>query len=248
VSELIPDFNLAVLDLPEKVHARIERVRKDTIPKPKKLQQLYKLAQSNGVIAIEEQGLAIEYQGLAGLYTLEHSETKTVLGMVGFNSLRQKEYRVLWLLDGRTIETVQVGSTDSFIIYADGMEVGSFDILEQKKFFFFFNLACEWSIRIGDIEAIRMRLSHKSGVRIHLDFQNNQSVRTWIGETKQASAWDQLLRLLQRARFRKSSRPNTMWFLPRDEYDQPLCDTLEERLALMAFALLMRNAFIKISD
>lgn len=246
MSGLEPEFKLAELDLPKKVLARIERVRKRTIPKPTKLIKLREQAQIEGIVEVDEHELAMKYQGQGGLYTLEHSQTKAVLGMVGFDPLRQKEYRVLWLVDGRTIETVQAGRTESYIIYGDGMEIGSFDVQRHKKFFLAFNLPCEWLIRIGDTDAIRMRLDQKSGIRILLDFPNNPSGQPWIGKTKQPSAWDQFFKLLQRIRSRTSSRPNIEWFLPRNALDQPLCDTLEERVALMAFALLMRNALIEI--
>ncbi len=246
MSGLDPEFQLVELDLPEKVLARIERIRNRTMPKPVELAKLREQAELKGVIQVNEHELVMKCQAQAGLYTLEHSQTKAVLGMVGFNSMRQREYRLLWLIDGRTIETVQVGRTESYMIYADGFEIGSFDILRSKKFFFLFTLPCEWSIRIGDIDAIRMRLDQKSGVRIHLDFPNNESVPTWVGQARQASSWDQLLQLFQRTQTRKSSSPNTMWFLPRDEHGQKLGNALEERVALMAFALLLRSALIEI--
>ncbi len=246
MSGLNPEFQLAELDLPKKILTRIERLREKMIPEPEELQDYRNRAEQEGIVEIDEDELAIDMSEQTEVYRLEHAPTGTMLGAMGLHPFRPKEYRLLWLIDGRTIETVQVGRTESYIIYANGFEIGSFDILRSKKFFFLFTFPCEWSIRIGDIDAIRMRLDQKSGIRIHLDFPNNESVPTWVGQTRQASSWNQLLRLFQRTQILKSSSPNTMWFLPRGEHGQKLGDTLEECVALMTFALLLRNTLIEI--
>lgn len=228
--------------------ARIDRVRKETLPKPKKLKKYREQAEGDGVVEIDENELAIEPEGQSGFFLLEHGPTTHEVGAVGYNSFRPEEYRLLWLIDGRTVETVQIKRTESYIIYADGMEIGSIDESETERFLFLFRLASAWVVRIGGSEIFRMRNTKRPSYRIHLDLPNTDSIETWIGKTKAPSMDDIVFRILHWARLRKAAPANTMWFLPRDKQNEPLADTLEERIALMAFALLLRYAYYTISD
>ncbi len=235
MSGLNPEFKLAELELPEKALARIERVREKMIPESEELQSHRDRAEQGGIVEIDEDELTINFLDRTEMYHLEHTLTGTMVGAMGSHPFRPKEYRLLWLIDGRTIETVRFGRTESYIIYADGMEVGSIDIKNTQKSVFLFRIPIEWVIKIGDTDIIQMCLVRIPKLQIHLEFLNKHP--------SQASSQELFLPLYQPPIIPPKTSPDTMWFLPRNENDQPLTDTLEDRLALMAFALLMRDAF-----
>ncbi len=253
MSGLKPEFKLAELDLPKKVLARIERVRETTLPQANELHELRERAEQEDVFDFADDDLTINLDGKEKdeltPYRLEHELTATTLGAIGFNILRQKEYRLLWLIDGRTIETVRFGKTESYIIYADGLEIGNIDIKKTRKAFFIFNLPIEWVIRIGDADIIGMHLISMPAVtQIHLEFLNKRPPLTWIGTLKQPSIRDELSHALRSGSSGPETRSDVVWFLPRDDQGQPFADTLDEQIALMSFSLLLRNAFTDISQ
>ena len=244
MSGLNPEFKLAELDFPEKKMARIDRVRKETLPKPKRLEKYRERAERNGIVEIDENELAIGPEEGSGVFRLEHGPTTHKIGSVGHNLFfRQREYRLLWLIDGRTIEIIRFKPTESYIIYADGIEIGSIDESKSERFFFFFRLPSAWTMRIGETEVCRMDVIKHSSVQIRFNSSDNESTDAWIGTAKRQSMDAEVLRLLHWARLRKAAPANTMWLLPRDKQHEPLADTLKERIGLMALALLLRNAY-----
>lgn len=253
-----PEFALAELDLEPAVLKRIEKVRKAALPKPKKLDKLREQIESltnkltdseaiEGLLALDVQELAFGTGGQPQLYPIEHGPTAQPVGAAGLNPYRANEYRLLWLHDGRTYEVVQTLKNASYTIYADGIDVGGVQAMEQRKMLWFFTITSGWKISVGGADVCTVRANKRKRMQVAIDFVDGRSLITWIGQSKSASG-HQMLKLLHSVGLREERPGNSNWFLPRDENDEPIADTLEDRLALMGMSLLMRTAYVQSDD
>ncbi len=258
MSAAYPDFALGEPDLEPKVLKRIEKIRKATLPKPKKLDKMREQIDSltnklsddkliEGLLTMDVEDLAFGTGGKAHLFPIEHGPTAQPVGAVGLNPNRPNEYRLLWLHDGRTYEVVQTQKNAAYTIYADGIDVGSVQAVEQRMMLWVFPITSGWRISIGGEEVCMVRAAKRKWTRVSVDFVDGRSLITWIGQSKSASG-QQMLKLLHSAGLREERPGNSNWFLPRDRNDQPMADTLELRLALMGMSLLMRTAYVQSSD
>jgi len=237
-----PEFKLAELEplnLKQYQVRLILDARKKAIPKPRKLEKLRDHAECEDVLDIDENELAMAFESHSGLFKLEHGPTTVTLGRV-WNELGGA-YRLLWLLDGRTIEIIHPHFNEKALLYADGTEIGSYEVVDRRRFWFFFKAACVWVIRFGDDEIIRLDQQRRFQTRIRIQLSGRQPVETWIGFAKGAPMDDYIFRLLHKVRLRKSVPENTRWFLPRYESGLPIASTFEERIAMTVFAMLRRR-------
>jgi hypothetical protein len=238
VSGLNPEFQLAELEMPRKQMVHIDQVRRNTLPKPKKLDKLRMHADRKGVLELDEHELALAFDGASRTFKLEHGPTTVVVGAVGFDS---DWYKLLWLIDGRTIEIVKPFDSEGSTIYADGIAIGGIEVLAFRKALIFFKEPCEWSISIGDDEILRVLKFRKPKNTVRLDYSNNRSIETWIGILKPPPLDDYFFRLFSKLRFEKKAPTNARWFLPRNDSDASIAQTFEERIATMIFAILFRE-------
>tara|TARA_R110002072_G_scaffold42064_16_gene118321 strand:- start:15617 stop:16393 length:777 start_codon:yes stop_codon:yes gene_type:complete len=247
-----PEFALAELDLEPSRLKRIARIRKATLPKPKKLEKIREQIEGRlnkltdpiaveGLLNLDVQELAFGTSSSAQLYPVEHGPTAQQVGAAGLHPYRPNEYRLLWLHDGRTFEVVQTQKNAAYTIYADGIDVGSVQAVDQRMMLWVFPITSGWRISIGGEEVCTVRAAKRKRMRVSVEFVDGRSLITWIGPAKSASG-QQMLKLLHSAGLREERPGNSNWFLPRDEHDKPIADTLEDRLALLGMSLLMRTA------
>lgn len=237
-----PEFKLAELahlNLNQYQVRLIRDARKKVLPKPKKLEKLRDRAEREDLHNLDENELAMAFESHSGLFNLEHGPTAVTLGRV-WNELGGA-YRLLWLIDGRTIEVIHPHFNENALLYADGFEIGSYEVVDRRRFWFFFKAACIWVIRFGDDEIIRLDQQRRFQTRVRIRLSGRQPVETWIGFAKGAPMDDYIIRLLHKMRLRKSVPANTRWFLPRDDSGHPIASTFEERIALTVFAMLKRR-------
>ncbi len=237
-----PEFKLAELaqlNLNQYQVKLIRDARKKAIPKLKNLEKLRDRAERDDLLDIDENELAMAFESHSGLFNLEHGPTAKVCGRV-WNEVGGA-YRLLWLIDGRTIEVIHPHFNENALLYADGIEIGSYEVVEKRRFLFVFKAAYAWTISIGYEERIRLDQQKRFQTRIRIRLSGRQPVETWIGFAKGAPMDDYINRLLHKMRLRKSVPANTRWFLPRDDSGHPIASTLDERIALTVFAMLKRR-------
>ncbi|MCA9274502.1 MAG: hypothetical protein KDA29_00595 [Phycisphaerales bacterium] len=233
------EFKLLGMRIFNGLDKHIKATRKWVLPTEAKLMKLRHKAESAGIHQIEYEKLTIELEGLHDSFWLEHGSTGVRVGRVGIDS--RTNYRVLWLIDGRTVEVVYDRKTDNAVLFFNGEFTGLLMAQKHEKFLKVLSVCVSWKILINDTEIFRIHFNDKTMREMSLIHHRAPDVIARVGQPSQAGLAD-YLRSISHRLINSTPPTNDRWFLPRSEGELP-CRNDSEVLALMAFALVFRQAY-----
>lgn len=237
------EFKLLSMRIFDGLDKHFKATRNEILPSKSKLMKLRECADSAGIQRIEDDGLTIELEGDNGSFWLEYGSTGVRVGRVGIN--RRINYRLIWLIDGRTMEIVNDRISENAAVFLDGVCIGVIMAQAQIKYLKLLPVRVSWSISIDDTTIFRVRYNEKTMREMTLIRHRAPDVHAWVGQPRQANLAKFLWTNSHRA-IKTRPPPNDRWFLPRSS-GQLLHRNNSERLALLAFALQFRQAYWKIN-
>lgn len=238
-------FELASEEDYPRVAERIRRVRADVLPSAHKLELMQKRAQRGEISTICEDQLVIESQGENDRYWLEFEQTGVRVGCVGLD--KNADYRLLWLIDGRTLELFMNRREDTGAFYADGKHIGAVRATDYERFLLLFHLPIAWEFSIESVPMINAKITPGNRKTMLVHVQNREACEIPIGELEPPSLNEDMSKLGALLTRKKKATKNQRWLLPR-AHGFPLCSSPDEMLALTAFSLQFRQAYWSLGD
>lgn len=215
--------------------------RRWALPKPSELNRLRDIATKRGVGPIHETELTLDH-GDRHQFWLEHGPTSTRVGRVRLRFGRW-EYRILWLLDGRTYELFRAAGQEEWLIFADAREVGVCRPTGYARTMLVFRFPDAWRIDIGGEHALSYREVRGRRPSVRIEMNDGREVTTWSGMPRYRDRPAQLPRMARDLGLRRTPVENRLWFLPRDSEDAAMPQMPETLIALVAVSMLERRAY-----
>lgn len=219
----------------------LAETRGRALPKPSELDRLRHVAMTRGVGPIEETELALD-SGDRFQFWLEHGPTSTRVGRVRLRVGRW-EYRLLWLLDGRTYELFRAAGQEAWLIFADAQEVGVCQPMGYARTMLVFRFPDAWRIDIGGEQALSYHEVRGRRPSIRIEMNDGRGVTAWSGMPRYRDLPARLPLMARDLGLRRTPVENRLWFLPRDSDDGVLPQTPETLIALVALSMLARRAY-----